>query len=369
MAVKDFELYFLSVIKGKRKGYGASFMRVILWVLSYPFQVIVSLRNWMFDHGWYRSYIPPVPLVISIGNITTGGTGKTPVTLMLAKQFEEATTLAILSRGYRAQAEKFSSPVLLHKNGGVTHPASLCGDEAFLLSENLPEAFVIVGKDRYQSSKLAARMGAHVLLLDDAMQHRGIARDLEVVVMDLQDPFGQGYFLPRGLLREGKSALARADLIILNHAYEEEKLELLKKQISHVTSAPIVATQVKVVGVFDLEDKLLGPIDNTLVGIFCGIAHPEYFRNTVIQMGSGIVAELFVPDHDTFDPDHLIAFTKECAALRATWILCTEKDKVKLASHKGLHLPIAWVKTELNIIEGKESFDEFVAHAKMALKT
>lgn len=368
MAIKDLELYFLAVIKGEKKGIIPSFLKLILLILSFPFRFIVRIRNWLYDHGWFRSYTPPIPLVISIGNITTGGTGKTPVTLMLGKELEKLAPLAILSRGYRSLAETLSSPVLLHKKGGITHPATLCGDEALLLSENLEDAFVVVGKDRYQSSKLAARMGAEILLLDDAMQHRGIARDLEIVVMDLQDPFGQGYFLPRGLLREGKSSLARADLIILNNADHPEKLEKLKRTISQVTSAPIIATQVEVVGVFDFNGDKLGSLENEKVGIFCGIANPHHFRKTVQNLGAEIVQELFLRDHDKLDMNRLVDFSKSSENVSAKWVLCTEKDRVKLNSFKGGHLPIGCVKTHLKIIEGESQFQAFITQAKRMVK-
>jgi tetraacyldisaccharide 4'-kinase len=230
MSFKDSELYFLSVIKGEQKGFFPKLLCFFLWLMSGPYKMVVFFRNWMFDHGWLKSFIPPVSLVISVGNITAGGTGKTPVTLMLAEALQKESLLAILSRGYRSQAENFSSPLLLHKKRGLLHPASLCGDEPYLLAENLPDSLVIVGKNRYQSSKMAARLGAEVLLLDDGMQHRGIARDFEIVVMDILDPFGSGYFLPRGLLREGASGLARADLIILNNAQDQDLYDTVRRR-------------------------------------------------------------------------------------------------------------------------------------------
>lgn len=367
MNVKHLEFYFLSVIKGTRKGFIAAVLRFILLLLSFPYRLTVAFRNWLFDHGWLRSYIPPVPLVISIGNITVGGTGKTPVTLMFAEELSSLTQLAILSRGYRSQAENFSIPLLLHKKKGLLHPASLCGDEPHLLAHNLPEVMVIVGKDRYQSSKVAARMGARALILDDGMQHRGIARDLEVIVIDQLDPFGYGYFLPRGLLREGRHSLRRADLIIINHAHDKELSEDIQRQISRYSSAPFIRTCLEVIGIFDLKNKPIELKAGTNVGIFCGIAHPEYFKKTVEQLGLHVIDELSFPDHDAMNLDKLTLYSKQCLDKKGSILLCTEKDKVKLNDTGGLALTIGWVKTRLRIIEGQEQWQTIMERAKMNL--
>lgn len=365
MGIKRWELYFLSVIKNERRGLLPSLLRFFLLLLSGPYRFCVALRNWFFDHGWLRSYIPPVPLVISIGNITAGGTGKTPVTMMIAQALHGPAPLAILSRGYRSRAENSSVPLLLHKKKGQMHPASLCGDEPFLLAENLPHAYVIVGRDRYLSSKMAARMGAEVLLLDDGMQHRGIARDFEVVVMDLMDPFGQGYFLPRGLLREGCAALARADLIILNHTHQRERFDTIKRQISQTSSAPIIGTKMEVIGLFDLKDEVIDLPQR--IAIFCGIAHPEYFRSALESMGIQIVNQLYFPDHDALDLEQLMRFSHASAACGAQLLICTEKDRVKIVDPGELHLPIGWVKSRLQVVEGHDHWTAFINQAKMSL--
>lgn len=369
MSITPWELYLLSIIKGKRKGFFASLLKFHLWLLSIPFGIVVTLRNWLFDKGWLRSYMPPVPLVISVGNITTGGTGKTPATLMIAGEFERDVQLAILSRGYRSQAERLSVPLVLSKAKGEMHPASLCGDEPYLLAENLPSAYVIVGKDRFQSSKTAARLGADVILLDDGMQHRGIARDFEVVVMDLIDPFGQGYFLPRGLLREGKRALSRADLIILNHLHDFERFEQVKRQISSATSAPVVGTRLEVIGCFDAQGGKIDNIQGKKVGIFCGIAHPEYFRDTIDKLGAEVVDEWFFPDHDALDLEKLLPFGRKCREKGAELLLCTEKDYVKLSGPHVGGLPTCWVKARLQVVEGAEQWKKFIEQAKGRTKS
>ena len=243
---RNFEKYLLDVIKGEKNGFFPFLLRIFLWVLSWPFKLIVNCRNWMFDQGWVSRYSPPVPVVISVGNIVVGGTGKTPVTLMLAQEFYDDFLVAILSRGYRSQAEKLRVPVIISKGQGPMQPAKFCGDEPYLLAQNLPKVYVIVGKDRHKASNIAAKAGAHLIVLDDGMQHRRLARDFEIVVMDTYDLFGQGYFLPRGLLREDKKSLHRADLIILNHVHDINKFEETKKELAKFSDAPIIGTRMDV---------------------------------------------------------------------------------------------------------------------------
>ena len=363
----NWQIYYLRVIRKEERGLFALLFRFILRLLSFPFCWMVAARNFAYDHGWLPIYTPPVPLVISIGNLVAGGVGKTPVTLMIAEIFYPDFPLAILTRGYRSEAEKLSTPTLLCRAQGPIHPASFAGDEPFLIAENLPKAIVIVGKNRCESSRLAAKMGAKLLLLDDGMQHRRVQRDQEVVVIDLNDPWGLNAFLPRGLLREGKNGLKRADLIIVNHAEDTKALQKLKIEISKLTSAPIVGTSVDVIGVFDLENRALD-LKGCKVALFCGLAHPEYFVKTAETLGIERVKELFVSDHEGLSLEKLLAFSKKARHSQAKYLLCTEKDKVKLSSTTDELLPIAWVKMKLRIVEGKSHFDAFVAKGREILK-
>ena len=294
--------------------------------------------------------------------------GKTPVTLLIAQEFYQDFLIAVLSRGYRSQAEKLAVPVVLSKGDGPLQSASFCGDEPFLIAENLSKAFVIVGKG-HKASDMAARAGAQLILLDDGMQHRRLARDFEVVVMDTSDPFGQGYFLPRGLLREGASSLARADLIILNHASDQSKFMHVKGRLARYSKAPVVGTCMKVVSIKNFEDKPISDLKEKKVGIFCGIAHPEYFRQTVLEQGAQIVDSAFAADHQSLEPAVLSAFAQKCKEQGAEILLCTEKDKVKIEDVQGLALPIAWVKMSLSLVEGQDEWRAFMDKVKGDLKS
>lgn len=362
------ESYFLNVITGKQKGIIPSCLRFLLFLLSWPFRLIVACKNWFFDKGWVSRYFPPVPVVISIGNIVVGGTGKTPVTLMIANEFYDEFLIGVLSRGYRSQAEKLPIPVVLSKGEGPMQSASFCGDEPFLIAQNLPKAFVVVGRNRHKASDIAARAGVHLILLDDGMQHRRLARDFEVVVMDTMDLFGQGHYLPRGFLREGVQSLSRADLIILNHITDKVVFEAMKLQVARYSQAMVVGTRMEVVQVGTFTGEALPSIRGKKVGIFCGIAHPEYFYKTVSQEGGEIVDSVFASDHMSLDFPTLEAFALQCKEKGAEMLLCTEKDKVKILDTQNLALPIAWLKMRLKLIEGENEWKSFVNRVKTDLK-
>lgn len=361
------EVYFKEIIYNRKQGWLPSLIKLGLLPLSWIYQGIVACRNWVYDQGWMRRYVPPVPLVISIGNIVVGGTGKTPVTLLLAKAFYERFNLAIISRGYRSKAEKLGSSVVLCEGDGPLYPASYCGDEPYLFAQRLPKAHVIVGSDRKKSSFLAAKAGVEIILLDDGMQHRRLARDFEVVVVDVCDPFGQGYFLPRGFLRDDQRSLARAHLIILNHVIDSQQFELARKQMACYTSAPIIGTNWKVASIQDLQGQQIHSLKEVKVGMFCGIAHPDYFRQTLQELGADIVSEYWLPDHGEIEEKELIQFSEACFEKEAAWLICTEKDRVKLQDHITSKIPIGWLQMELEILEGKKEWEHFLAKAEAKL--
>lgn len=365
--VHRWERYFLKVIRKEEKGLKALFLRGGFWILSLLYRFLIFIRNSLYDRGWLSRYSPPIPLVISVGNIVVGGAGKTPVTLLIADAFYKEFPMAILARGYRSEAEKLSFPVIVSQGEGPNHPASYSGDEAYLVAENLPNAMVVVARDRKKSAHVAAKMGAKLVILDDAMQHRRIHRDMEVVVMDMNDPFGLGYYLPRGLLREGKSSLSRADLIVLNHFQDHESFEKLKRSISPYTCAPIIGTQMETLAVIDLHEGNLIDLKGKKVGVFCGIAHPEYFVKTVKSLNAEVVGEYFVSDHDMVHLDELASFGEKMKALGATYLVCTEKDRVKIANCHASFLPIAWLKARLKVVEGHKEWQAFIQKGKRIL--
>jgi tetraacyldisaccharide 4'-kinase len=363
MTFNAVEMYLLAVIKNQRQGIVPTLLRAGLTPLSWLFRSFVACRNWAFDCGWLRRYHPPA-LVISIGNIVAGGTGKTPVTLMLAKEFYGKLPLAILSRGYRSKAEKLVTPTWLSRGEGPMRSASFCGDEPFLLAQNLPKAFVIVGKNRLQASIMAAKEGAKLIFLEDGMQHRRIARDLEIVVMDSRDLYGQNHYLPRGLLREGRHALGRAHLIILNNLDPTIDFATKKAEVAPYSSALVIGTRMQVSGIYDFKGNKLDGVKGKKIALFCGISRPEYFEKTITDEGATVVATYVIPDHKSFDQQALDKFSLTCQKLGAELLLCTEKDRVRFAAPPTLSLPTAWMQMQLAIVEGVNEWNHFIEKAK-----
>lgn len=360
----NLELYLVEIIKGKRKGPLASFIKFLLRLLSWLYRIVVGMRNWAFDKGLFKRYHPPVPLVISIGNIVAGGSGKTPVTLLVALEFVKEFQVAVLSRGYRSQVEKDPSPTILSQGKGPLFSAAYCGDEPYLIAEKIPEAIVIVGRNRHKGSNLAARAGANMILLDDGMQHRHLARDLDVVVMDVENPFGHGHFLPRGFLRENVKSISRANMVILNHVENLDQFEQVKALVSKYTTAPIVGTKMQVEALVGFG----GPLDLSLfgkkIGVFCGIAQPDKFKETLESLGAEIVDSYVVSDHKPFDQEKLRSFALELEKEGAEFLVCTEKDKVKLPSNFKCALPIVWLQMKLVIVAGQSEWNLFIKKAK-----
>jgi tetraacyldisaccharide 4'-kinase len=369
MRIKKLELYLKDIVYGRRRGLLAYFMRAILLPLSWMYGWGVYFRNRLYEKGWMRRYVPPVPLVISVGNIVAGGTGKTPVTLMLASAFYERFNIALLSRGYRSQAENLDNPLLLCEGNGPLYPASYCGDESYLLAQRFPKALVIVGGNRKKSSFLAAKAGVQAIFLDDGMQHRRVVRDFDVVVVDAEDPFGLGYFLPRGFLRDDICSLSRANLIVLNHIQDLEHFGRAKAQLKAFTSAPVVGMKGQIIAFRDLKGQEAAKLAEKKVGMFCSIARPEYFKRTLQQEGYQVVNEWILPDHDQIPTKKLEQFALACSKLGAQAIICTEKDRVKLQDQINVSLPIIWAQLELQIVAGQEEWKNFIKLAETKILT
>jgi tetraacyldisaccharide 4'-kinase len=367
--MSQLQYYYIQVIRGKRTGWLPSLIKGLAWLVSIPYRFVVFLRNWAYDRDWLRQYDAPVPVVVSIGNLILGGTGKTPVTQLMAQFFYDDYKVAILSRGYRSPAEKLHAPVILSSGKGPLHSAAYAGDEPRLLAENLPKAWVVVGKDRVQSANLVAKQGVDVIFLDDGMQHRRMARDFEVVVLDAKDPFGQDHFFPRGLLRESPAGLNRADLVILNHVRSAQNYEQTCRRIEQYTKAPVVGIHYDAWKVVDLKGNEAESLQNRKVALFCGIAQPEQFVSTIEQMGAQIVAQKFYPDHFLYSHEELYELAGRWKEMGAEMMVCTEKDKVKLPEMHELPLPVFWIKIQPEVIEGAEALDEFIEKVRSKLRS
>lgn len=334
------ELYILDIINGHRKG------KFFLSLLSYLYYLIIKIRNWCYDKKLFLIYHPNLP-IISVGNITAGGTGKTPFVCYLAKQLSPFMKVAILLRGYRIKQPKTRQSFQLKSDMPVQH----CGDEAFWLLQKLPDSQIWVGVNRFQSVERAKSAGAELVILDDGMQHRKLHRNFEVVLINGQDPLGKSYFLPRGLLRDCPKRLKKADLIVVTDPFSIQELEL---SLARYTSSPLIF--IETVPKICLKGKK--------VGVFCAIGSPQRFVTLVQKAGGEVISTFFKPDHTSFEEEELSYFAlKACPDILA----CTEKDFVKLSISMNCKVPIIPVATEIQIIKGQDIWDKFFNKIKESL--
>jgi tetraacyldisaccharide 4'-kinase len=313
--------YYRYVVSGMARGLGPGILRAGLWAASVPYSWATRWRNRLYDRGWKTSRRAPVP-VVSIGNLTLGGTGKTPCVEYVARFYRDlGKRVAILSRGYGG-------------NGTAN-------DEALLLRENLPDVPHYQAADRVALAAQAVNeSGSEVLVLDDGFQHRRLARDLDIVLVDASQPWGHGHLFPRGLLREGPRSLRRAGLIVLTRCDQVTPMERrrLTEQITrHAPRASVVET---VHRPLELINSARGAADRTAslslavgrpMAAFCGIGNPGAFRHTLHSLGAVVTAFRAFPDHHAYtrgDVEALTTWAREQA--RDGIVLTTQKDLVKL---------------------------------------
>jgi tetraacyldisaccharide 4'-kinase len=358
---KSLERKICDVIEGKGpSGVFSCVAKSVLFIISVFFRFASRMRRELYHRGVFRTLKASLP-VISVGNIVAGGTGKTPCTLMLGKELLKHKRVAILSRGYRSEAEKMKEPLTLSLGSGVLHSAAVGGDEAWLLSKNLPSALVYSGRSRIKAAEMAYDAGAEVGILDDGFQHWPLERDIDIVTVDAGNPCGFGYFLPRGYLREPLSALKRADCVVINNSVDEEHFLSVKEKLSRYTSAAIVGTAISEVTVMDLFSPEQRELKGVKVGVFSGIAKPENFLATVKACEAEVVETFFCEDHVVPTYDELVSFASSCKKKGGQILLCTEKDAVKLLEEREYPLPLAYVGIKLSVRYESELWSSFLS--------
>lgn len=321
-------------------------------MLSVPYGWGASLRNRAFDRGWKQTSKVPVP-VVSVGNLTLGGTGKTPCVEYLARFYREHDVqVAILSRGYGSERGR--------------------NDEALVLEENLPDVPHLQGPDRVALAETAIEeLESELLILDDGFQHRRLARDLDLVLLDATDPWGQGYLFPRGMLREGRKELRRAQALIMTRCdqVEPEELERLRRDLSRLAPGlPVAETThapVELVNAAGQTAALEMLRERPVVG-FCGLGNPDAFRRSLEHQGARLHAFRVFPDHHPY--------TREDVADLAAWarqqpsdclIATTQKDLVKIRLTELADRPLWAVRIQLRFKTGQNEIEQLlrtVAH-------
>jgi len=336
--------------------------------LSLLYGMGVGIRLHAYGLGIFRSHRLPA-FVISIGNLTAGGTGKTPAVEMIANwALKQGYRPAVLSRGYGGQ---FKGEVLVVSDGKeVKSDPIASGDEPYFLAKRLPHIPVMVSNKRYRGGILACEeLGSDFLILDDGFQHMELQRDLDIVLLDGANPFGNNYLLPRGPLREPVGSLKRADALVFTRCGAGEKDEGTRRLLSRgFPWAPMfqsnhVPTHVVFPGTGDDTIVPVSDLKGKPVIAFAGIAHPEYFRATLETLGVEILAFEPFMDHHIYTSQEIGNLVARKEHFRAHYILMTGKDWVKVERAGNISQEMGYVDIQFQLLDGEDTFFRMVQDA------
>jgi tetraacyldisaccharide 4'-kinase len=338
--------YLYEIATDKRKGLIPGIIKAFLFILSLIYGLMVRITIFLNRAFQYRLGCK----VISVGNITVGGTGKTTLVEFIARELKaQGRKVAVVSRGYKRVSKDRKMEV------GVSEPESSSGcqqsgklkgcqgvsemgDEAYMLSKKLGDIPVIVDADRRRGiNKAITNFGAETVILDDAFQQWKIKKDLEIVTIDATNPFGNKHMLPRGILREPLSSLKRADIFVLTKADFAADTAMLKGLLAKINPrAMIVESSHRACGLYNIDNPKAGldieALKGKSVAIFCGIGDPGSFTNTITGLGARIGAQFRFPDHHNYSREELDKIIKSSKENNIDTIITTEKDAVRISN-------------------------------------
>lgn len=373
----EFAEWGTEVVFGRARGFRAWLLKCVLRFASFFFYILIKARLFMF-----RRRIKTVhylgTFVVSVGNITAGGTGKTPVVELLSRTLaERGRKCAILTRGYKSEdldepQEWFDAngkPVRnlpkIASDGVTRYLGPLhAGDEPFMLARNLDGVAVLVDKDRVKSGIFAIeQLGRNTLILDDGMQYLKLKHEIDIVLVDCGFPFGTGSILPRGTMREPRTSLARASYIILTKSGGKPQGELISTIRKYNKVADIIVTNhgpSYLENIFTGERKPLSFLKDKYVACMSGIARPESFEGLVEGLGAHVEIRRRYPDHYWFDQADLETFVERCADRAMDIIVTTEKDAVRFLKPGEMEVPIYFLRIQIDIEQGQEYWDRMI---------
>lgn len=334
-------------------------LSVVLETLSFLYGAGVRLRLRAYRGGVFKRQSLP-GFVVSIGNLTVGGTGKTPAAIMLARwAFKEGFRVALLSRGYGGRYQK---KVLEVSDGNrIKADPRDAGDEPYLLAKNLSGIPVVISEKRYAAGIFAhENFGCNFFILDDGFQHLELRRDLDLVLIDAERPFGNGRLLPRGPLREPIGQLARADACIITRCGVQGSGAPPPNFLGD-ESPPIpffYADHLPKKVDFPFLDEIHEPgiLDGKKVAAFAGIARPEVFKQTLVELGADIVYFKGFKDHYIFRQDEIRKLIDMKEKLDARYLITTEKDWVRMASVAPACHDMAYLCIEFEMLSDRDGF-------------
>jgi tetraacyldisaccharide 4'-kinase len=376
--LENLEQFGIDVVLERRHGFRAGILRGILYALSFIYERIVQLRLYLYRKRIFRERTLGC-LVISIGNLTVGGTGKTPIVEKFARALRAGgRRVAILSRGYRSVPpptkrnwfarlwkENVDPPRVVSDGKSLLLDSLTAGDEPYMLAHNLKDVIVLVDKDRVKSGLFAIdKWKVDTLLLDDGLQYLHLKHRLDIVLIDRQAPFGNEFLLPRGTLRESPRNLRRASYIFITKSSGEPNDALIERIRRYNRTAEIIECAHRPLylqNVLTGEQLPLERLRDTYIGSICGIAAPESFEGGLKQLGAHVdLAKRYI-DHHRYTEAELQSFITRCIRRDLEMIVTTEKDAVRMPHLSHAEVPINFLRVEIEILSGQESWEHCVA--------
>src|SRR6266567_2918156 len=374
--LENLEQFGIDVVLERRHGIRASILRGILYALSFIYDRLVQLRLYFYRKRILRERALGC-LVISVGNLTVGGTGKTPIVEKFARALQAGgRRVAILSRGYKSVPRKRNwlswlrrdpdPPRVVSDGKSLLLDSLIAGDEPYMLAHNLKDVIVLVDKNRVKSGRFAIdKWQVDTLLLDDGFQYLHLKHRLDMVLVDRQAPFGNEFLLPRGTLRESPRNLRRASYIFITKNTGEPNDALIQRIRRYNRTAEIIECAHKPLylqNIYTSERLPLEHLRDAFIGSICGIAVPDSFEGGLKALGAHVdLAKQYI-DHHYYTEAELRSFIGRCIRRDLAMIVTTEKDAVRMPRlpEADVKVPIYFLRVEIEILSGHESWEHCV---------
>lgn len=379
-SLEELEQFAIDVILNRRKGFRASAIRILLSLMSILYRNLVSFRIWLYKVRIKREHNLGC-LVVSIGNLTVGGTGKTPIVEKFAKALTAGgRRVAILSRGYKSVKPSLKDKIKSKMQGNpisqepprvvsdgkeVFLDSETAGDEPYMLATNLDGVAIVVDKDRVKAGLHAIKeFDVDTLLLDDGLQYLRLRHRLDIVLIDKYSPFGNEKLLPRGTLREPPENLKRASYIFITKCDGSSNEELIKRIRKYNRTAEIIecAHQPKYLENIETNERLpLEHLKGKDIGTISGIAVPESFEDGIKNLGAKIELTRRYTDHHRYRKREVQKFIDQCLNRDLDMIVTTEKDYVRFPEIQASEdMPVYFLRVEIGILNNQETFEDCI---------